>query len=566
MQISLRSLVSLLAIIAMNSAIMLLLPSTTVIPLSARQLAQGPLQQIEQFSRSNRVVRTRQNIGKSWGRVPREGFGRRATKTTAPTPKQSYHHSGFKSVVQFRNRSRIMRSFRIKDYEMLRSCEFKSVAHASGIEPSDVCFEEVVGCDGLLQYVDGINKDDLIKVADRCILVHGAHEIWAEGRSHEEAARQLEVPAASRVLPWRAHPVLLGKRKANISAVLDHYTDAVDMLGPVKFRNPALNIAVIEFWRNHDDHDNITLEKAFFGEVLVSEDIRDQQLRGDAVRLGGKGKRLEAFSLRKRHYCGFTAMDPELSFLMCNLAGVLPGSRVLDPFCGSCSILLAAAHLGAKTTVGVDVDAKVLTGQRSSRHVKDRAANKKAGLQADEDDDNIVTGQNNRISKRRHRDRANESSHSTAPLTIAQNFVAADLDPPSLVPGNSFDQSLPAFQQKYDAIVTDPPYGIMEISFQNSGEGARDLLPTGGLFDHAPFLRVIDLAGSSLVDGGRVTFFWPVKEMDLSPTSEYDDDCPIRHYEQVLKSAGLVVINTAKQIMSSKWSRWLVTLEKTGPV
>ncbi|CAN0544464.1 unnamed protein product, partial [Ectocarpus sp. 8 AP-2014] len=34
---------------------------------------------------------------------------------------------------------------------------------------------------------------------------------------------------------------------------------------------------------------------------------------------------------------------------MANLAKVRPGSRVLDPFCGSCSLLLPAAHMGAKT-------------------------------------------------------------------------------------------------------------------------------------------------------------------------------------------------------------------------
>ncbi|CAN0422003.1 unnamed protein product [Ectocarpus fasciculatus] len=34
---------------------------------------------------------------------------------------------------------------------------------------------------------------------------------------------------------------------------------------------------------------------------------------------------------------------------MVNLATVRSGSRVLDPFCGSCSLLLPAAHIGAQT-------------------------------------------------------------------------------------------------------------------------------------------------------------------------------------------------------------------------
>ena len=38
-------------------------------------------------------------------------------------------------------------------------------------------------------------------------------------------------------------------------------------------------------------------------------------------------------------------------------ARCVPGSIVLDPFCGSCSILMSCAVLGA-TTVGIDVDAE----------------------------------------------------------------------------------------------------------------------------------------------------------------------------------------------------------------
>ena len=41
----------------------------------------------------------------------------------------------------------------------------------------------------------------------------------------------------------------------------------------------------------------------------------------------------------------FVAMEPEVAFLMANLAEVGRGSRVLDPFAGCCSILLAAGFL-----------------------------------------------------------------------------------------------------------------------------------------------------------------------------------------------------------------------------
>lgn len=40
-------------------------------------------------------------------------------------------------------------------------------------------------------------------------------------------------------------------------------------------------------------------------------------------------------------------MDAKTSLVMCNVAGLLPGDKVLDPFAGSGGLLLAAAELGA---------------------------------------------------------------------------------------------------------------------------------------------------------------------------------------------------------------------------
>jgi len=54
---------------------------------------------------------------------------------------------------------------------------------------------------------------------------------------------------------------------------------------------------------------------------------------------------LSALALNKRQYVTATAMQPEIAILMANLAGVAWKNRVLDPFCGSCSILLACSHL-----------------------------------------------------------------------------------------------------------------------------------------------------------------------------------------------------------------------------
>jgi tRNA (guanine10-N2)-methyltransferase len=61
------------------------------------------------------------------------------------------------------------------------------------------------------------------------------------------------------------------------------------------------------------------------------------------------------YELSKRNYLGPTAMDAELAFLMANQALVRPGKFVFDPFVGTGSILVAAAHFGAITIVSFKI-------------------------------------------------------------------------------------------------------------------------------------------------------------------------------------------------------------------
>ena len=58
-----------------------------------------------------------------------------------------------------------------------------------------------------------------------------------------------------------------------------------------------------------------------------------------------------------------TMMNSTLARVMCNLAGVRPGSTVLDPFCGGGGILCEASHIGA-VVVGTDLNWKLLVGAK----------------------------------------------------------------------------------------------------------------------------------------------------------------------------------------------------------
>ena len=55
---------------------------------------------------------------------------------------------------------------------------------------------------------------------------------------------------------------------------------------------------------------------------------------------------VETYDLKKRNYIGTTSFEAELSLVTCNLAQIAPGKITYDPFTGTGSFLVAAAHFG----------------------------------------------------------------------------------------------------------------------------------------------------------------------------------------------------------------------------
>ena len=71
---------------------------------------------------------------------------------------------------------------------------------------------------------------------------------------------------------------------------------------------------------------------------------------------------IRKYDLKNRIYLGPTSLDHALAFLMANLALVRGGMMVLDPFVGTGSILVALGHFGA-FCMGTDIDIRVLKGE-----------------------------------------------------------------------------------------------------------------------------------------------------------------------------------------------------------
>jgi len=230
-----------------------------------------------------------------------------------------------------------------------------------------------------------------------------------------------------------------------------------------------------------------------------------------------------------------TAMEPEIGFLMANLAlaGTDSGQRVMDPCCGSGSLLLYAAALGATTLVGVDSLSSVWESAEDEfkRHTS-------------------VIGKNN----------------SSMKLAIPTFFHGDVLDTTStecLCVANSFD-----------AIVVDPPYNIgapiilagqdaRPINYHHHDEddeekGSGDIGET--TIDTTP--SILAIARRVLVDDGRLVFFLPVRGEEMNMT-----------LKQLLVTKGWQMAGSDEQLQvkfgtlqrfTPTFARWLVCVTKSS--
>lgn len=121
--------------------------------------------------------------------------------------------------------------------------------------------------------------------------------------------------------------------------------------GTVKMKDPAVTYYILEDVGDNMPHD-IAPKRVMFTK-LVSLSRRDL---------------VETYTLKKRKYLGTTSMESEISFYTANQALARPGSLIIDPFVGTGSLLLTAAHFGARV-IGCDIDMNVLKGKIKDKNV-----------------------------------------------------------------------------------------------------------------------------------------------------------------------------------------------------
>ncbi|VIO88166.1 Uncharacterized protein BM_BM7030 [Brugia malayi] len=359
--------------------------------------------------------------------------------------------------------------------------------------------------------------DDVTKILSRSVLIKYVVEWITSCNDYEELCANIEkrrldiknYDSADQSFAIRMRSIGRKCSRTPLENIIANIGKALDLTkSPVDLSNPCNTFYVIE------EYNSNSLQRIHFGKLVGC----------------GQGRLKNHYCLTERCYIGNTTIDPELSFLQANIAKVDIGSLVLDPFCGTGGLLIAAAHFGA-AVLGSEINYQIARAVgKSSR----------AGVECN-----------------------------TAKESVAANFrqygidfyfmglIIADASQHQLWHPGTHSGTFPVF----DAVITDPPYGIREKGQKVSIKGKKEswIVKDAQHANHYPekakysissaFLDLIDLASRLLVVGGRLLFWFPV----------FDDE----YSEAILpKHDAMKLIYNCEQSLSRRYSRRLLVYEK----
>lgn len=188
---------------------------------------------------------------------------------------------------------------------------------------------------------------------------------------------------------------------------------------------------------------------------------------------------LSRLSLKHMPFKSKTTMEPELALIMSSLAGIKNGSTVLDPYCGSCSLLAMASIHGAGSwdnrysLVGVDANLDALSGGgiRSNFEYMHNIVNGNSNYSIATNDRShmkvplLLHGLAKDLLLQRNSNSSKFSHHHQPSVTTKSNgYMDATMVTYTTA---SFNEYVHSQHLIFDAIITDPPYGIKE-SFRST--------------------------------------------------------------------------------------------------
>ncbi|XP_061806423.1 tRNA (guanine(10)-N2)-methyltransferase homolog isoform X2 [Nerophis lumbriciformis] len=362
--------------------------------------------------------------------------------------------------------------------------------------------------------LDDLTEEDVRSVMARSVCAKSAFELWGHGRTHSELRTSLLNYPVENMSPYMHKDSTYRINVYTFNKTLEFSErikriDEMEYLpfeGVVSLKNPQHIFCLLEDYGTDPNNIPEHPDYIYFGRWIAD----------------GQRELIRSHSVKKRHFIGNTSMDACLSFIMANHARVKEHDLVFDPFVGTGSLLVACSHFGAYVC-GSDIDYNTI-------HGKGRSSRKNQKWRGP--DENI---------------RANLRQYGTE-KTFVDVMVS---DASKLV-----WRKTPLF----DAIITDPPYGIRE-STRRTGSHKDTGKPPDSIYaeSHVAVSQsyhlsdiladLLNFSAHHLVKGGRVVYWLPVHR------PEYCE-------EMVSLHPCLRLISNCEQTLSSHTSRRLITMEK----
>ncbi|XP_071536651.1 tRNA (guanine(10)-N(2))-methyltransferase homolog [Panulirus ornatus] len=360
---------------------------------------------------------------------------------------------------------------------------------------------------------------DARKLMSRSLLVRSCYELWGQGETEAELHSSVKSHPQEFFRPHLSHDKTFKVRVESFNKTLK-YSEKLKRIeslsylpfkGSVNLKNADTCLHIIEYYGLHPNVIPEAPYKVFLGRWVVE----------------GQRELIDKYSLKKRTYIGSTSMDAQLSFIMANYAQVQPGEVVVDPFVGTGSVLVSAAHCGAYVW-GWDIDYLTL-------HARTKPT--------------------------RHSQKQRTAAESISSNLMQYGLGHRYMDVVVMDNARPFWRGVPYV----DAIITDPPYGIRE-STERVGTLKEPKTSDDGTKQHSSstqhfpskityslsdvFRDLINFAATHLVIGGRLVFWLPVFREDY-------------HENLVPSHPCLELLFNSEQVLTVHSSRRLITLHKT---
>ncbi len=424
--------------------------------------------------------------------------------------------------------------------------------------------------DPICAYVQFPNADELTKVVHRCCLVRSAMDVWGDGNSLEDV--HLQALSSKKVdyyfggknaseNSWRVNFRRYGrmgdsgldpKEKKIILSKFNTLLRSID--GKVALSEAKKKLMILEDWSTF--HQDIVIEKFSKGKGDTDLDSLYKPSRYlFGIKIAEGPPISSSFEVRRRPYIGTTTMDAISSHLAANAAHVREDHFVLDPFCGTGSLLIAASFLGGYV-IGSDIDGDCL-GLVDRTNILSIERSKNANFRRK---NKGQTGEWNQL---------NESTSSNFKFYGLQQRLV------SLV-ACSIEEWLTKDELKimeFDAIISDPPFGRRERSLFATNYNSEDDSVTGsvettfssnfvgGFHEDSRYAvtNILYVASRILKVGGKLVFWLPT-EAHLT-TGEVES--LLNTYVNSIRVNNLQFQRVQKQVINSGVWRWLCVYRKT---